>query len=369
MNKKVFLFLLILALTTSLSFTNAYFSTSSKVKNRYNTFSYNFKLDGNGGKYNAGDIIIKNNSTILPTPIKSGYSFVGYSLSQNGSINYSSSISDVENINDKVIYAKYNTVNYSVSYNLNGGSISGQKTNYNVEESFTLPTPTKTGHTFAGWTGSNGNTKQKSVTIPKGTVGNLSYTANWNVNTFTVDINPIIHNVAYNSGLSGFTFSVWLNGSLVANHVTDYYNDSIPYGSTLRVYVYDRDGYSVTSFRDYTWTVTSSFNINPTWYDNIAPTITSFSVTNLGYYIPEKGPKAGWNIRIYINGYDNGTGMQKFQTWLTPYGNGSGASRVDGQERTMTNVLYLDTADGRTFCAYAIDNAGNEASRCETIRV
>ena len=68
---------------------------------------------------------------------------------------------------------------YSITYNLNGGSLSGQRTGYTVADSFTLPTPTKTGYTFTGWTGSNNTTPQKTVTINKGTRKNLSYTANW----------------------------------------------------------------------------------------------------------------------------------------------------------------------------------------------
>ena len=82
-------------------------------------------------------------------------------------------------------YADYNStggnglVNYTITYNLDGGSISGQKTTYTKEDTFTLPTPTRTDYTFMGWTGSNGTTKQKTVTIPKGTTGNLTYTANW----------------------------------------------------------------------------------------------------------------------------------------------------------------------------------------------
>ena len=35
----------------------------------------------------------------------------------------------------------------------------------------------------------------------------------------------------------------------------------------------------------------------------------------------------------------------------------------------LKNVLYLEEKIGRTFCAYAIDNAGNESERCETIKV
>ena len=75
---------------------------------------------------------------------------------------------------------------YSISYNLNGGAMSGQKTSYTVADSFTLPTPTRTGYTFTGWTGSNGTTPQKTVTINKGTRGNLSYTANWSANQYSV---------------------------------------------------------------------------------------------------------------------------------------------------------------------------------------
>jgi len=441
MSKKNLLVVLMLASLTTLGFTSTYFYTSYKSINEFNAKSYNLKLNGSGGTYKSSNIIVNNDKVTLPTPQKNGYSFKGYSGLNGGNVDYSTSISNVNSINNKEIYAVYdiNTYtlsynlnggnmsgqktsynveetftlptptkkgytftgwtgtglnsatkkvtipkgsignrsytanwsvnNYSISYNLNGGSISGQKTSYNVEQSFTLPTPSKTGYTFTGWTGSNGNTKQKNVSISKGTTGNLSYTANWQINTYTVDVNPIIHNVAHNAGLNGFTFSVWLDGTLVADHVTDYYNGAIPYGTRMRVYVYDRDGYSVTSFRDKTWTVTSSFDINPTWYDNIPPTITSFNVTNLGLFNPDIGTKAGWNIRVYIDAYDNGTGIQKFQTWLMPYGNGSGSGRKDGQDRILENVIYLDEPSGRTFCAYAIDNAGNEAERCATIRV
>ena len=78
---------------------------------------------------------------------------------------------------------------YSITYNLNGSSMNGQKTSYTVADSFTLPTPTKTGYTFTGWTGSNGKIPQKTVTINKGTRGNLSYTANWSANQYSVTYN------------------------------------------------------------------------------------------------------------------------------------------------------------------------------------
>lgn len=186
--------------------------------------------------------------------------------------------------------------------------------------------------------------------------------------TYTVDVNPIIHTVSYPSGLDSFTFSVWINNILVAENVTDYYNDKVSQGSKVKVHVNDREGYSLTSFREDTWTVTSDLIINPSWYDNIPPTIVDFYVENLGYNDPRNISK-GWNIHVYINGWDKGTGLQKYQTWLVPYKEGSGAGRKDGGDRIMTNVIRLRDPEGRTFCAYAIDWAGNESSKCATIKV
>ena len=329
-------------------------------------YSISYNLNGGSISGQPTSYNIESNITI-PKPAKNGYTFAGWtgtglsSATQNVILNGATG--------NRNYTATWNIINYSISYNLNGGSISGQPTSYNINSNITLPTPTRTGYTFTGWTGTGLSSATQNVTISNGT-GNRSYIANWTPNVYyTVDINSIIQNVAYDSGLSGFTFSVWLDGTLVGDHVTDYYNSSLTYGQKLRVYVYDRDGYSVTSFTDNTWTITSSFNINPTWYDNIAPTIVDFQVTNLGYYNPSLGAKGGFNVYIYIDAYDNGTGINKFQTWLVPYLNGSGSGRKDGQERTIKQVLYIEEPSGRTFCAYAIDNAGNEAERCATLHI
>lgn len=132
---------------------------------------------------------------------------------------------------------------YNISYNLNGGSLNGQPTSYNVESStFTLPQPTKAGYTFTGWTGSNGATAQKTVTVNKGTRGNLSYTANWQANKYTVtyDANggtnaPATQSFLYNSGeklstqapvRTGYKFVGWRSGTAVYKP-----GDSIPSGT------------------------------------------------------------------------------------------------------------------------------------------
>lgn len=90
--------------------------------------------------------------------------------------------------------ARYTLEVYSISYGLKDdnqlkeyktyerlddsqGAIKGT---YTVEDNtFTLPQASKIGYDFVGWTGSNGTTPQKVVTISKGSVGNKSYTPNW----------------------------------------------------------------------------------------------------------------------------------------------------------------------------------------------
>ena len=79
---------------------------------------------------------------------------------------------------------------YSVTYTMNGGSCSSTPAaTYTYGIGLTLCTPTKTGYTFTGWTGSNGTTAQTSVTISTTDTGDKAYTANWTANQFTVNLN------------------------------------------------------------------------------------------------------------------------------------------------------------------------------------
>ena len=78
-----------------------------------------------------------------------------------------------------------NNTDYTITLNLDGGNASWTSTTYNISSNdITLPTPTRSGYTFKGWTGSNGGTPQINVTISKGSTGNRSYTANWEVENY-----------------------------------------------------------------------------------------------------------------------------------------------------------------------------------------
>lgn len=84
-------------------------------------------------------------------------------------------------------YAHWDPVKYQITYELRGGSVESNPSEYAIDTpTFTLKNPTYQGRAFIGWTGSNGNTPQLSVTIPIGSIGNKSYTANWSIQSYTV---------------------------------------------------------------------------------------------------------------------------------------------------------------------------------------
>ena len=157
-------------------------------------------IDANGGTFASGVSNTaqgaQNSTYSLPSAsqlTKTGYTLSGYTLtSGGGSV---SGFTYTFGSSSGTIKANWTAISYSITYNLDGGSISGQKTSYTIETStFTLQTPIKAGYTFSGWTGSNGTTPQTSVTITKGSTGNKTYTANWTLDIANVTLSITLNN-------------------------------------------------------------------------------------------------------------------------------------------------------------------------------
>ena len=86
--------------------------------------------------------------------------------------------------------AIYSVIDYDITYNLDDGSATNPST-YNINtDTFTLNNPSKTKYVFTGWTGSNGDTPELSVSIPKGSFGNKEFTAHYGeiVSTITIGV-------------------------------------------------------------------------------------------------------------------------------------------------------------------------------------
>ena len=180
-----------------------------------NTYTYNIKYVSSSGKSLGTSTVVGTygSSKEVTPPAKTGYT------------SPSAQTVKFDSTSAKTITFTYTPVTYSITYNLAGGSVSGNPTSYNIESSaITLKNPTRTGYTFTGWTGSNGTTASTSVSIPSGSTGNKSYTANWKINTYTLTYNanggsvtPTSKTLTYGSQYgtlptptrTGYTFNGW----------------------------------------------------------------------------------------------------------------------------------------------------------------
>ena len=137
-----------------------------------------------------------------------------------------------------------------------------------------MPSSSRTGYTFQGWyTASTGGTKiSTTTTMP---AGNVTYYAHWSINQYYVDVNPMIQGTKYNGGKSGFTFSVYLNGTKKATNVTDW-SQKVNYGTKVRVVANNVSGYAMEN-NDVTKTVgTSTVEFIPKWYKYTAVSLKSY---------------------------------------------------------------------------------------------
>ena len=129
---------------------------------------------------------------------------------------------------DKTYIENWELTEYNITMELNGGSGQEKVVYTMTDEEFELPTPTRNGYEFVGWTGERITTPQTSVKIPKGSTGNKAYTANWKVIRYTITLvtngGAVIASIRYTVEDSvtlpippdrpGYEFSGWvLDGS------------------------------------------------------------------------------------------------------------------------------------------------------------
>ena len=98
---------------------------------------------------------------------------------------------------------------YTITYVLNGGSVSGNPSSYSVSTlPITLKNPTRSGYTFDGWTGTGLSGKTKNVVITNGSTGNRTYTANWTASSTPPSTSTYVVTLNSNGATSGGTGSV-----------------------------------------------------------------------------------------------------------------------------------------------------------------
>jgi len=155
-----------------------------------NEYQLHFNLNGPDGSIASKTVFYDQAYGELPEPTWDGYAFKGwYTASVGGDVVNAATV--MQSTSNIIVYAQWNKDEYTIAYNLDGGSVEGTNAKaYSVtSESFTLINPTKTGYDFVGWTGTGLTEATMKVDIPKGSTGDRSYTANWS---------PVTYEIAYN---------------------------------------------------------------------------------------------------------------------------------------------------------------------------
>ena len=144
-----------------------------------------YKPGENGNGNAVTDIKFYNDALTLRGKMftRTGYTQVGWATVDGGEKVYG--LDAVYTQNEALtLYPVWQTDTYAITYDLNGGTAEGNPDTYTVEtDAFTLKNPTRPGYIFTGWSGTGlTGDNNLTVTIPKGSTGNRSYTAHWRYN-------------------------------------------------------------------------------------------------------------------------------------------------------------------------------------------
>jgi len=204
-------------------------------------------FDSQGGSAVEPQTVLSGKAATQPAnPTKTGYTFDGWYKEAAGTTawNFSDKVSD-----DITLYAKWTVETYNITYNLNNGALAQGETNpatYTIEtETITLKNPTKTGYTFKNWTDAQNNVV---TTIPKGSTGAITLTANYEANKYTVTFNAnegtcktASAEVTYDGTYAtlptptreGYTFNGWYTAATDGTKVEDSTKVAITEDTTL----------------------------------------------------------------------------------------------------------------------------------------
>lgn len=189
-----------------------------------------FSVSSGGGSWVWTTIATKTFTVTMPTSGQSKTINIGGSIPNSGVSPSSFSASGTYTLPAV-------TWQYTVSYNANGGSgaPSAQTKTHGTNLTLSSTVPTRSGYKFLGWsTSSSATSAAYSAGGTFSTNANTTLYAVWQ-QVFVVDLNYNVDGTYYYSGEKGGTVDVYINGSLWSNDVRDFYNESIPKGSTWEI--------------------------------------------------------------------------------------------------------------------------------------
>ena len=206
---------------------------------RWSINSYTFTFDKNGGNTPSATAITKEYNTAigtLPTCTRSAdntytYAFAGW-FDTSASSGGTQLTTTTKVTSNKTWYARWTStyINYTVTWNGNGGTPSKSSSSFHYNDALgTLPTATRTGYTFKGWsTSANGPVNVSTTTK---VTGDVTYYAIWQINSYTLTVTAgtggtVSGSGTYNYGATatlkatpsaGYHFVKWSDGNTNAS--------------------------------------------------------------------------------------------------------------------------------------------------------
>ena len=307
-----------------------------------NTYSITYDLNGGTASGNPTSYTVESATITLNQPTKTGYTFTGWSGTDLvGEDNLTVTI-PAGSTGDRSYTAHWSLNTYSITYDLNGGTVSGNPDFYTVESAaITLNQPTRIGYTFTGWSGTNLTGEDNlTVTIPTGSIGNRSYTAHWSLNTYSITYdldggtafgNPDSYTVESAAitlnepTKAGYVFTGWSGTDLVGE---DNLTVTIPAGS-----IGDR---RYTAHWEFDPTIIAA--LNPT------PNVDFLDVSRVDWFY--------YDVRyVCENGLMNGTSRNRF----SPYGTATRGMlvtilyRMENEPRCFGSAAFSDVKPGAYY--------------------
>lgn len=220
----------------------AAFSNEVVVSTPQYTVTYDYQ-SATGGNGTASATVNVGSSTTLPTPTRTNYTFGGWYTAITGGTfigNGGSSYTPTASI---TLYARWTAINWTVTWDANGGSVSPGSNTGIQGSTVAAPTPTRTNFTFLYWRDSlnvasflnqlsAGATWTQSQTITfYAWWQQITYVVTYNANSGTVSPTSATVNAGSATTLptptrSGFTFNGWYTaasgGTLVGAAAASY---------------------------------------------------------------------------------------------------------------------------------------------------
>jgi uncharacterized repeat protein (TIGR02543 family) len=167
------------------------------------TFVYTVIFDATGGTVSPafGITGVGGKLAFLPTPVKTGYTFVGWftTAAVDGTEVTTNTVFGVKT----TIYARWTLTFYEITFNPTGGTVSPEAGTTDTGWTLVgiLPEPTKAGYNFIGWfTAETGGTE---VTESRVYTENTTIYARWTIIPYTITFDASPSTVSPTSGTTG----------------------------------------------------------------------------------------------------------------------------------------------------------------------